>query len=311
MDEATYRGYESAYWAHEGAEPREERATLAHSGTGVRVQVLGEGPPVLFVHGASTSGTSWAALASRMPGFRCLLLDRPGCGLSDPLREPFADIASFAAFADTMLVDVLDALEIERASVVSTSLGGFFSLRTAAAHADRIDRVIHLGWTIGAPMDHLPLVMRMVAAVRPLGRLMARIPLPERAVRSMLAQIGLRQALEAGRLPQESVDWFGAVLRHTHTVRNDTDAMPPMFRPSGGIDDEILFTDDLLGAIGVPVDFLWGAEDPMGGADIATDFVPRIPGATLQLIEAAGHAVWLDDPDGIADATNGLLTADR
>ena len=266
---------------------------------------------MLFVHGASTSGTSWAALASRMTGFRCLLLDRPGCGLSDPLREPFVDIASFAAFADTMLVDVLDALDLERAALVSTSLGGYFSLRTAAAHAHRIDQVVHLGWTIGAPMDHLPLVMRMVAAVRPVGRLMARMPLPERAVRSMLAQIGLRQALEAGRLPQEFVDWFGAMLRCTHTVRNDTDVMPPMFRPTGGMEEEILFTDDLLGRIEVPVDFLWGAEDPMGGADIASDFVPRIPGATLQLIEAGGHAVWLDDPDGIADTTIGLLSADR
>ncbi len=311
LDEATYREREGAYWAYEGATPHEERVTLDRTGTTVRVQTLGQGPPVLFVHGASNCGTSWAALASRMPSFRCLLLDRPGCGLSEPLTEPFHDIDSFASFADTLLVDALDALDIERAAIVSTSLGGYFALRTAAAQPDRIDRVVHLGWTIGAPMAHLPLVMRMVGAVRPVGRLMARVPLPERAVRSMLAQIGLRQALEAGRVPQEFIDWFGAMLRYTHTVRNDTDVMPPMFRPTGGIDDDLLFTDNLLGSMRVPVDFLWGAEDPMGGADIATDFVPRIPGATLQLIEGGGHAVWIDHPDDIAAATNASLSADR
>ncbi len=311
VDEASYRGFEAAVWAHEGAEPAEEWATLARRGVEVRLQVLGDGPPVLFVHGASNCGTSWAPLASRLPGFRCLLLDRPGCGLSEPLTRRFDDVPSFASFADTLVVDVLDALGIERAAIVSTSLGGYFGLRAAAAHPDRIDRVAHMGWTIGAPMDHLPLVMRLVGAIRPLGRLMARVPLPEPAVRSMLAQIGLRQALEAGRVPQAFVDWFGAMLRHTHTVRNDTDVLPPMFELTGGVDDAVLFTDELLASIRVPVDFQWGAQDPMGGAGIATDFVPRIRGATLRLIEGGGHVVWIDDPDDIAEATSSFLSAAR
>ena len=310
LDESCYRTSEAAYWAHEGAEPREQRLTLGRSGADVRVQLVGDGPPVLFVHGASNSGTSWVSLATRMPGFCCILLDRPGCGLSEPLTAGFDDIPSFAAFADTMLVEVLDALEIERASIISTSLGGYFALRAAATHPDRVDRVVHLGWTIGAPAGHLPLVMRLVA-IGPLGRLMARMPVPERAVRSMLAQIGLRQALDAGRVPEEFIDWFGAQLRCTDTALNDAEAAPPMIRPIGGIDEAILFTDDLLGRIRAPVHFLWGAEDPFGGADVAVDFVTRIPGATLQLIDGGGHAVWLDNPDGIALAANRILTADH
>ena len=52
---------------------------------GLRVQELGDGPPILFIHGANTSGTSWATLAAKLPSFRCLLLDRPGTGLSPAL----------------------------------------------------------------------------------------------------------------------------------------------------------------------------------------------------------------------------------
>jgi pimeloyl-ACP methyl ester carboxylesterase len=64
------------------------------------VQVVGEGLPVLFLHGVNTCGTIWAPLAGRLAGVACLLVDRPGCGLSDPLPTPITEVAAFVAFAD-------------------------------------------------------------------------------------------------------------------------------------------------------------------------------------------------------------------
>ena len=308
-DETDYRTAEDAWWARVGVERREEWLRLGESGPRLRAQVVGEGSPVVFVAGASNGGSSWASLAAGLSDFRCILLDRPGCGLSQPLASGFDDIPSFATYADSMLVDVLDGLEVERASLVSTSLGGYFALRAAAAHPDRIERVVHLGWTIGAPAGHLPLVMRLVS-VRPLGRMMARMPVPDRAVRSMLEQIGLRQALAAGRVPEEFVDWFAAQLRFTDTALNDADASPPLIHPISGLDPTILFSDELLGSIRVPVHFIWGADDPFGGADVAGAFAPRIPGATLDVVDGGGHAVWLDDPDRVAVAVRQALAAD-
>ena len=186
-------------------------------------------------------------------------------------------------------------------------LAGTTPLRTASAHPDRVRRVVELGFPIGAPNGPMPLVMRL-GGVRSLGSLMARVPLNERAVRSMLAQIGLRQALDAGRLSQEGVDWFGALLRHTNTMRNDIDASP-IFHGLRGVNDSILLDDELLGRIRAPVRFVWGAEDPFGGADVADRFVAKVPGAQLELIPGGGHAVWLDDPDGVAEGTQRFLAA--
>jgi len=45
----------------------------------------GTGPPILFVHGASNAGTSWAPLIAGLPGYRCLALDRPA---SELLHDP-------------------------------------------------------------------------------------------------------------------------------------------------------------------------------------------------------------------------------
>ena len=292
-----------------GVEPREEWLRLARSGPRLRVQVLGDGPPVVFVPGASNGGTSWASLAARLPDRRCILLDRPGCGLSEPLSNGFDDIDAFGAFADDMLVDVLDGLGIERASIVSTSLGGYFSLRAAAAHPDRIyaDRPPGLDARRAGRTPPSGDAAGVDQATGPIDG--ARTDTRSRRP-SMLEQLGLRQALAAGRVPQEFVDWFAAPLRHTDTARNDADASPPMMHPLRGIDEKILLADELLGSIEVPVHFIWGSDDPFGGSDIATDFVPRIPDATLELVDG-GHAVWLDDPDRIAAAVGEALPADR
>ena len=66
---------------------------------------------MLFVHGASNAGTSWVDLIAALEGFRCIALDRPGCGLSDPIAlGPRRDLMAIEAYADTLVRDVLDAL---------------------------------------------------------------------------------------------------------------------------------------------------------------------------------------------------------
>ncbi|MFI5045378.1 MAG: alpha/beta fold hydrolase, partial [Acidimicrobiales bacterium] len=162
---------------------------------------------MVFVHGASNAGTSWASLAARLDGTRCILVDRPGCGLSPRLTRRFGGMASLGAFADALVVDVLDALDLPEADVISTSFGGYFALRTAAAHPDRVRRLVVLSWTFGAPARSTPLVMR-IATLPALGRLATRIPPNERMAKVMLQQIGLRHALASGRFGPTEMSWF-------------------------------------------------------------------------------------------------------
>lgn len=86
MNEDAYRSAESAWWRKLGAAPTERFVPLASTGTSIRVQELGDGDPVLFIHGGANSGTGFAPLAKRLAdaGRRCMLVDRPGNGLSPP-----------------------------------------------------------------------------------------------------------------------------------------------------------------------------------------------------------------------------------
>ena len=299
MNESRYRSAEQALWASVGVAPTERRLTLDRTGTTVRVQEVGEGPTVVFVHGASNAGTSWAALAARLDGFHCVLLDRPGCGLSDPLTTRFDDVARLEAFADALVVDVLDALGVAQAMVVATSFGGYIGLRTAAAHPDRVTRTVLLGWSIGAPIAKTPMSMR-ISTVPGLGQLMLAIPPTSGMIRSMLKGVGLRGAIESGRFGPVEIQWFKAVLRDTDTMRNELRSLPPILSPIKGINESILLGDALLSSITTPTLFLWGGDDPMGGADAAALFAARVPGAELEVLPTAGHAPWIDEPDHVA-----------
>ena len=303
-DAERYRDAERRLWASVGCAPTERTLELARTGVAIRIQESGTGAgpgarPVVFVHGGSTAAPSWAPLVALLPGLRSVLLDRPGCGLSPRLQTGFSDVGRLETFADALLVDVLDALGLERAHLVATSFGAYFALRTAAAHPDRVDRVVQLGWTIGAPVGRTPAAMRL-ASVPGLGRLLTSIPPTERAVRAIYRSVGLRAALESGRISPEGIAWFLSLLRDTHTLRNELDAGPRIVTPLRGLNRQFLLTDELLARITAPVLVLWGEDDPYGGASTAHDFVARLPTADLELIPRAGHAVWMDDPDHIA-----------
>jgi pimeloyl-ACP methyl ester carboxylesterase len=304
-DPDRYRAAEQRLWRSLGVTPTESTVRLARTGVNVRLQEVGEGTPVVFVHGASNAGTSWASLAALLGDFRCVLLDRPGCGLSDPLPQSLDDAARLAAFADDLVVDVLDALTVERAALVGTSFGGYFTLRAAAAHPERVSRVLQLGWTVGAPSHKVPTVMR-AAAVPGVGRALASVPPNERATRSMLGQIGLDDAVATGTMTPEMVEVFHSLLRDTRTLRNELEASPRVVLPIKGMNTELLLPADLLAKIAAPTYFLWGTRDPFGDESTARQLASMIPNAQVEMMPG-GHAVWIDNPAYVAKVAESFL----
>lgn len=305
VDAAAYREAESALWASLGITPDEQLLDLPRGGQ-VRAVMVGEGDPLVFVHGVSNAGASWAPLVAALDGFRCIVIDRPGCGLSPVWPTPVTELHAFETFADGFVVGVLDALELDRAGVVATSFGGYLAFHAAAAHPDRVTALAEIGWTVGAPVGKLPLVMR-VAAIRSIGRLMTSIPPTKSAVRALLRQIGLRQALESGRVTDVIVEWFLSMLRDTDTMRNELDAGPQLIAPVRGLDSGLLLSPELLSRVTAEVGLLWGAEDPFGGPDIARAFAAHLPTARLEIVPRAGHAPWLDDTAGTAAFVTSVL----
>jgi pimeloyl-ACP methyl ester carboxylesterase len=306
--EARYRAVEASLWSSLGVTPRERRIRLPRIGTEVRVQELGAGagPPVLFVHGASTCGTSWADLAALLPDVHCILIDRPGAGLSDPLNAPIRGVADLVALADTLVVDVLDGLGVECADLVTSSFGGFFGFRAALAAPERIRRIVEFGWSAGAPLGNVPLALRL-GGTPPLGGLLSHLPTNDATVRRLFRGIGLREAVDAGRISTQAIRAYGALLRETDTMRNEVRIGGCFLSPARRNDPRVVLSRAARGRISTPVRFVWGAGDPFGGPEIAREFSAAFPNATLEILPGVGHAPWMDDADRAASEVRGFL----
>ena len=210
-------------------------------------------------------------------------------------------------FAEALLVDVLDAAGVEKAHLVATSFGGYIALRTAAAHPDRVGRMVQFSWPVGAATARVPMFMR-VMSIPALGRLVAALPPSERSVRMTFRRIGHGPSLDDGRITPQDLDCYLALLRDTDTMRNELAMGRALVSPSRGL-HRLNLGDDTLALIHTPTLFIWGTSDPFGGADSARRLVQRMPNAELELMPGAGHAPWLDDLDHCATATRRFLTA--
>ena len=296
---------EQALWSRIGITPSERRVTLP-AGNEVRLQEIGDGPPVLFLHGVAVAGSSWALLADAVKDeFRCILVDRPGCGLSDPVPNgPLRTPAEFTRFADDLTPGLLDGLELDAAPLVCTSMGGFFGFRAAISQPHRVTKLVELSWAMGTPMAKVPWMIRL-GSPAPMKAIMSRLPITEPAVRLMLKQVGMKRAVESGTFDDDMLAWSVAVMRHTDTFKSETDNNT--FISLKGENAAFLFTDEELQRLHMPVLLLWGDEDSNGGIPEAEAFAARLPSATLEIVHRAGHAPWIDEIELCAAKTRDFL----
>jgi len=101
----------------------------------------GSGPPLIAIHGlGGTKGSFLPTVAELSERFRVIAVDLPGFGDSDKPVGARYDADFFAS----AMVDLLDALELERAHVTGNSLGGRVALELGLAHPERVDRLVLL-----------------------------------------------------------------------------------------------------------------------------------------------------------------------
>jgi len=305
MNEAKYREAEQKLWSSVGIEPGEQYITLPRIGVKVRVQEVGEGEPVLFDHGGPNAGSTWAPLVANLPGHRCLLVDRPGTGLSEAYPVTGRNVAEFS---ELFVGDVLDGLGLPSAHVVASSFGGMIAIRSDAAEPGRIDRMVQMACPAFAPGMLTPQFMKGMG-IAPLRWLISKLPPSQKSNDSIMRQIGHGASIDAGRLPRVFSDWYMELQRHTDTMKNEM-AMIGSVVSFKGFDPAHTLPDAVLGAVSAPTRFLWGSDDGFGGEEVARATVGRMPSADLVMIPEAGHLPWLDFPESIARQTAGWLAAE-
>ena len=132
---------------------------LSVAGTPIRVQIRGEGPPLLLINGIGGHLGMWEPLAQELePTRRLILFDAPGAGLSEALPRPLR-MAGLA----TLVVGLLDELQLQRVDVLGYSWGGALAQQVARDAHLRVRRLV-LAATIPG-VGGKPPPMRVAAAM--------------------------------------------------------------------------------------------------------------------------------------------------
>ena len=119
---------------------------MLHVGVWDPVDAGPDAPTVLLVHGVTASHLAWPFVVDRLPGVRLVAPDLRGRGRSNEIEGP-AGMAAHAAD----LAALLDALGVDRTTMVGHSMGAFVSVVFAHLSPDRVSRLVLVDG--GLPLD--------------------------------------------------------------------------------------------------------------------------------------------------------------
>lgn len=120
-------------------------STIDVGGIATNYHDVGTGDPVLLVHGSGPGVSSWANWRLTIPELakrhRVIAPDILGFGHTQRPEGARYDADIWLAH----LVGLLDALGLEKVSVVGNSFGGSLAMRLATRHPERVDRLVLMG----------------------------------------------------------------------------------------------------------------------------------------------------------------------
>ncbi|QGN56306.1 alpha/beta fold hydrolase [Novosphingobium sp. Gsoil 351] len=118
--------------------------SLIVGGSATNYHDVGEGAPILLVHGSGPGVTAWANWRLNLPdlakSFRVIAPDMFGFGYSDSKGR----IEDKRIWVD-QVASLLDVLGIDKVSMVGNSFGGAITLAFMIAHPDRVERAVLMG----------------------------------------------------------------------------------------------------------------------------------------------------------------------
>lgn len=256
---------------------------------------VGAGEPLVVLHGFAAGADSRTEfvpqVAALSEGHRVLMLDLPGFGASGAL--PIAE--DYLEDAVARLLDTLDALGLDRVSVLATSLGAWVALRAAVDHGDRLDRlallapgVLHAGSAGARPAEGVRLLSAFLArptAGAMLDWLESQVADPVRIV-----DADVERELAQAMVP-------GAIARLKAVARTF----------DSGEQESALWLR--TSEVTRPVLLIWGRENRDFLLDGALYGARRVPNADLHVLASCGHRPHRERPEAVTRLVLDLLNS--
>jgi len=248
---------------------------------------MGEGPPIVLIHGITSSSRTWRSVMPALAEhYTVIAPDLLGHGRSAKPRGDY----SLGAYASGVR-DLLLALDIPRANVVGHSLGGGIAMQFAYQFPERVDRLVLVD--SGGLGTEVNLALRA-----------ATLPGSEWVLPLLCAPVLRDAAIAIGRVVEGlgyepsadlrgvsegffSLGEDGARRAFLHTARSVID-------PGG---QKIDARDRLYLAAEIPSMIVWGEQDRVIPVEHGVRAHELMPGSRMELFPTGGHFPFNDDPE--------------
>jgi 2-hydroxymuconate-semialdehyde hydrolase len=228
---------------------------------------VGEGTPILFLHGSGTGVTAAANWWLNLPELgkvgRCIAIDSIGYGQSVPAAETQYGIKEWVRHA----VRVLDALGIDKTWIVGNSLGGWLAFQFAIDYPERLLGIVSMG-TGGA---------KLTAALKGHSN-------------PTLTEEGIRKTLELFVVDKSLVTDDLVKLRYQSALNDTaTDRLADVVAARDRDRIELPLDFDVLSQLDVPVLLIHGVQDAVIPVSRTWELLNVVPHADAYIFSQCGH----------------------
>ena len=294
---------ENRLFDHYGLEVKIHFVQLDQPDIRVRVLESGSGPAVLLVPGGVGDGWIWASLMAKLKGWRLIVVNRPGGGMSDGIDHRVVDVRQLAVHT---LTSVLDHFNLERIPVIGSSMGGLWSFWLALDRPERVAGMVQLGCPALILDSSAPFPMRLLS-IPGLNGLLLRMMMPANREKARDLPTFM------GHPPEVGANWSEAEAECSYqfprlpTYRTAWLSLMEVMLGLRGAKPTYRLEVDELKQVQTSVQFIWGDSDPFGSLDVAKQATDIVPDARLHTM-SGGHLPWWDDADKCAHIIREFLT---
>jgi pimeloyl-ACP methyl ester carboxylesterase len=262
----------------------------------IGAHVTGEGPPIVFVHGALVNANLWRKVVARLDGFKRVTLDLPlGSHLAPMPRD--ADLRP-PALAD-LIADSLAALDLTDVTLVGNDTGGGLSQIVAARRPERIGALVLT--SCDAFENFPPRFFRIVLAP---ARVPGAIPIAFGGLRLRpLRRLPIAYGwLTTGPIDRDAEDSYVLPVLTRGGIRRDVRKL------LGGLDPA--YTLDAAAKLAGwdrPALIAWSEKDRFFPPEHAERLAKVIPNARLEWIAGARTFAMEDQPERVAELIGSFM----
>ncbi len=260
----------------------------------------GSGDPVLFVHPFVTNHRHWRKVVPHLERhMRCIT---PTFPLGSHTTAMNADADLTPPGIARIAIDVLDALGIERATIVGNDTGGAIAQIATANYPDRVSRLV---LTSCDAYDVFP--PRMFSYLK----VVAAIPGATAVLAQSMRLPGVTQLpIAFGWVARERID--RDVMRSYVAPLRNKDVRRDVVKVIKGFDPRhTMEAAETLRSFDGPVLIAWGEKDRFFPRRLAERLAQQIPRAQLELVDGARTFVPEDEPERLAELIQKFVLANR